>query len=147
MQLKPVLHAAALAAAMLFAATASAQQPSTNPNQAGPNPGGTASPEMKAKAEHLKESIRHGTHELHQKVDAEMSKSRKPRANNEDMSEHEKGASSSRSSRSRGNESMNASSNGMGSASFRRAMSQCTDNENMQARADCAREAVEAHGG
>ncbi len=160
MQFRPVLHAAALAAAMLFAAGASAQQvpmqSPRNPAATANDSGGTATPEIKAKAEHLKESVRKGTHELHQKIDSEMDKSKKARASGEELtwkSEHEKksGAHSRSTRNSRANSSGNAmgsaSGNNMGSASFRSAMSKCTDNENMQARADCAREAVEAHGG
>lgn len=156
MQFRPVFHAAALAAAMLFAAGASAQQ--SQPLQSPKNPaatandsGGVATPEVKAKAQSLKQSIKRGTHELHQKVDAEMAKSKRARENGEEVtwkSEHEKKANRGnheRSSRSARNES--SSGNGMGSSSFRRAMSKCTSNENMDARADCAREAVDAHGG
>jgi hypothetical protein len=143
MQVRPIAQAAALATAMLYAGGVYAHS-NSNPDVTGPHPGGTASPDMKAKAESLKQSVRKETHKLHQKIDAQMDKSKNAGANDANREQ----ARSTRSDRERSSRTARESSgNNMGSTSFQRAMAKCTSNEDMNARADCAREAVAAHGG
>ena len=143
MHTRPVLHAAALAATLLFAGAASAQQV-INPGMpgSGDTSGGKATPEMKAKvqekAESMKQSIERGTHKLHMKMKGE------DHAQSSDTSSRHNRRESSRMNAA---ENSGSSGSGMNSASFRREMAKCTSNEDMTARANCAREAVAAHGG
>lgn len=149
MQARPVIHAAALAATMLFAGAAFAQQV-TNPGMSGSGAesGGTATPAMKARVESMKNKVEGEAHKVGSKL----------RGNHASGSDTDQAQSAHPMNKMSGmgrmgerNHSMHMNHEtagmGMNSASFRREMAKCTDNEDMNARADCARQAVASHGG